>query len=82
LGYERGRVVGMDSAVVSVAVRRRDGAFEPFPGGFYRSGKSRWNPAGLSHLVIPTPEVIAACVTCEEHGRSQKLRDSSRNGNQ
>lgn len=82
LRYERGRVVGVDSAVVRVAVRRRDGAYEPLRGGFYHSGQSRWNPAGLSHLVIPTPEVLAACAGCEESGRPQKPQESSRNGNQ
>jgi hypothetical protein len=70
LRYERARVVRIDSARFEVAVRRRDGTYDRLGGGFYYSGKNSWHPAGLSHLVIPTPAVLAACAACEENGGS------------
>ena len=64
--YQRGRVARLDSVRLCVAVRRRDGTYGPPRGGFFYTGKNCWNPTSLSHLVIPTTAVLAACVAFEE----------------
>jgi hypothetical protein len=74
--YQRGRVARLDPARLGVAVRRHDGTYGPPRGGFLYTGKSCWNPTGLSHLVIPTPAVLAACEAFEES--DGRLAESAR----
>lgn len=66
LYYQRGRVACLDSARFGVAVRRRNGTYGLLRGGFFYTGRNCWYPSSLSHLVIPTPAVLAACDACEE----------------
>jgi hypothetical protein len=66
LHYQRGRVERADSVRLGVAVRRRDGTYGPPRGRFFYTGRNCWNPTSLSHLVIPTPPVLAACEAFEE----------------
>jgi hypothetical protein len=70
LFYQRGRVAHLDPFRVGVAVRRRDGTYGPPRGGFFYTGKNCWNPTSLSHLVIPTSAVLAACAACEESDKA------------
>ena len=68
LRYQLGWIVGVDAGVIKVAVRHASGYRYPLRGGFYFDGRSCWIPGLLRHLVIPTPEVLAACQTCEDKG--------------
>lgn len=81
LHYQRGRVARLGPVTLGVAVRRRDGSYGPPRGGFFYTGKNCWNPTSLSHLVIPTRAVLAACEAFEESdGRLADPAGSHPNG--
>lgn len=62
LYYQLGRVVHLGKSRFQVARQRPDGTFPDTGEGFYYSGKNCWHPKGQTHLIVPTPEVVAACV--------------------
>ena len=64
LKYMRGRVVRLGKAMIEVVRLRRDGSYDHTGESFDYSGRNRWNPTGQTRLVMPTPDVLAACDQC------------------
>ncbi|MDQ6768631.1 MAG: hypothetical protein M3Z54_01415 [Gemmatimonadota bacterium] len=64
LQYMRGRVVRVGKAMLEVVRQRRDGSYDHTGESFNYSGRNRWHPKGQTQLVMPTPEVLAACDQC------------------
>jgi hypothetical protein len=64
LKYMRGRVVRVGKAMLEVVRQRRDGSFDHSGESFNYSGRNRWHPKGQTRLVMPTPDVLAACDQC------------------